>query len=400
MAHNPQKFAANISAKLATRSRHVCAFLGAGVAKACGLPDVKDLQIRVLARLDQANRALFSTQLTQRNLEQALSRVRRIAALLKDSASATAEAIGSTPRPAPQETLEGLSATTAESLDELVCRAIVEELSISNANLNPMKDFAAWAGRCDYHTPLEIFTVNYDLLLETALEDQQVAYFDGFLGTLTARFRTELVEPLHGADCMPSFFTRLWKLHGSLNWAWDEKHKILRRGVTVENSAAIYPSDTKYDESRRMPFVVLQDRFRRALHHPETLTLVSGYSFGDDHLNEIIYDAASRRERSEIVVFCRSMIPNDLAEHALRTPNIQVATGNEAIIAGVRAEWEKPLADEYSTGIWRDDSCTLGDFTHLAAYLAKSVRRDIEDPLLVKLADLAATPGGTEAKAM
>jgi hypothetical protein len=141
-------------------------------------------------------------------------------------------------------------------------------------------------------------------LLETALEEWQVAYFDGFIGTLKARFRTELVEPLPGSACMPDSFVRLWKLHGSLNWEWDEKHKILRRGKSVTQSAAIYPSDTKYDESRRMPFVVLQDRFRRALLQQETLVLISGYSFGDEHLNEMIFDAAAHRERSEIVAFC------------------------------------------------------------------------------------------------
>jgi NAD-dependent SIR2 family protein deacetylase len=398
MAHNPQKFAANISAKLATRSRHVCTFLGAGVSKACGLPDVANLQKRVLAKLDESNRALFSTQLTQRNLEQALSRVRRIAALLKDSLPAKTPSVPPNGQTTPQETIEGLSASSADKLDELVCKAIVEELSVANTNLTPMRDFAAWAGRCDYHSPLEIYTVNYDLLLETALEDQHVAYFDGFLGTLTARFRTELVEPMPGADCMPSFFTRLWKLHGSLNWAWDEKHKILRRGTAVEESAAIYPSDTKYDESRRMPFVVLQDRFRRALLHPETLTLISGYSFGDEHLNEMIYEAASTKERSEIVVFCHSKIPHSLAEQARRTPNIQIATKTEAIISGVRADWQPPMENEYPVGIWKDGAFTLGDFAHMAAYLAKSVTLDVENRLLVKLAELVAAPTDVETK--
>ncbi len=394
MAHNPQKFAANFSAKLATRSRHVCAFLGAGVSKACGLPDVRDLQKGVIARLEEPNKALFANQLTKRNLEQALSRVRKIAALLKDSAPIEAKTGAATA----QETIEGLSETAANTLDEMVCKAIVDELNITKANLGPMKDFAAWAKRCDYHSPLEIFTVNYDLLLETALEDQHVPYFDGFLGTLTARFRTELVEPLQGADCMPPFFTRLWKLHGSLNWGWDDEHKIFRRGTAIDKSAAIYPSDTKYDDSRRMPFVVLQDRFRRALLHPETLTLIAGYSFGDEHLNEIIYDAASTKERSEIVVFCRSKIPDALAKRALRIPNIQIAAANEAIIGGVRADWEKPQEIEYPEAIWKGDAFALGDFAVLAAYLAKSVTRDIENPLLVKLTELIATPAEASPK--
>jgi hypothetical protein len=93
-------------------------------------------------------------------------------------------------------------------------------------------------------------------------------------------------------------------------------------GTPVEGDrvAAIYPSDTKYEESRRVPFVVLQDRFRRALNQPETLTIVSGYSFGDQHLNEMLFDAATHRARSEFIVFCYSTIPDALSKRAGLAP--------------------------------------------------------------------------------
>jgi hypothetical protein len=362
MAHNPSKFAMGVSAKLAARSRHVCTFFGAGTSKACGLPDVAQLEAKVLAQLSAGEKVLFNKQLEGRNLEQALSRLRRISALLTGS-----------------DALEGLTAATSIALDKRVCQAIVKELDLSSADIRPAKDFAAWAARTNYHTPLEVFTVNYDLLLETAFEEFQVPYFDGFVGTLRSRFRTDLVEPLPGSDCMPPFFTRLWKLHGSLNWEWDAGHKIYRCGYAVTESAAIYPSDTKYDESRRMPFVVLQDRFRRALHHPETLALICGYAFGDEHLNEIIFDAATRRERSEIIVFCFSKIPDALADRAAVTPNIQVASATEAIIGGIRAPWA--AGEETPSNIWEGDKFLLGNFKHLAAYLAKSATKD--DELLV-----------------
>jgi hypothetical protein len=362
MAHNPSKFAMGVSAKLAARSRHVCTFFGAGTSKACGLPDVAQLQAKVLADVNATEKALFATQLTGRNLEQALSRLRRIAALLTGTS-----------------TLEGLTAATAAALDKSVCQAIVKALDLASADTKPVRDFAAWAARTNYHAPLEVFTVNYDLLLETAFEEFQVPYFDGFVGTLRSRFRTDLVEPLPGSDCMPSFFTRLWKLHGSLNWEWDDGQKIYRCGHAVKDSAAIYPSDTKYDESRRMPFVVLQDRFRRALHHPETLALISGYAFGDDHLNEIIFDAATRRERSEIIVFCFDTIPQPLADRALITPNIQVASATEAIIGGIRAPWA--AGEETPESIWLEDRFLLGNFRHLAAYLAKSATKENDLPV-------------------
>jgi hypothetical protein len=171
-----------------------------------------------------------------------------------------------------------LTGDAAEKLDKKVCQAIVKELDLSTANIKPVADFVAWAARTNYLFALEVFTINYDLLIEAAFEDFKIPYFDGFIGNLRAPFRTSLIEPLPGADCMPAFFIRLWKLHGSLNWEWDANHIIYRCGRAIDQSAAIYPSDTKYDESCRMPFVVLQDRFRRALHHPETLVLVTGYS--------------------------------------------------------------------------------------------------------------------------
>jgi NAD-dependent SIR2 family protein deacetylase len=83
--HDPVRFAADLSAKLATRSRHVCAFLGAGVGSACGLPDVTKLQELVLKGLKDKDTKVFGTQLKGRNLEQALSRLRRIAALVSDA---------------------------------------------------------------------------------------------------------------------------------------------------------------------------------------------------------------------------------------------------------------------------------------------------------------------------
>ena len=144
----------------------------------------------------------------------------------------------------------------------------------------------------------------------------------------------------------------------------------------------IYPSDTKYEESRRVPFVVLQDRLRRALHEPETLILIAGYSFSDKHLNELLFDAASRRERSEFMVFCYSDIPEVLANHANITPNLQVVSGHEAILGGVRGEWEAPK--DPPPGLWVDGQFGLRDFTNLANHLARSATREPEDETLLR----------------
>lgn len=361
--HDPVRFASDLGAKLAARSRHVCAFLGAGVGCSCGLPDIAKLQGKVLAALQPENRELFKKQLETRTLEQALSRLRRIAALVSGD-----------------QLVDGLSSTQASLLDSAVCHEIVKALEIdANTDLASMYYLAAWVGASQYHLPIELFTVNYDLLLEAALEYRRVPYFDGFVGVLKARFHTELVEGLvsRREEYVPPFFARIWKLHGSVNWLWEGQNVVrLGHPVTSDVAAAIYPSDAKYDESRRIPFVVLQDRFRRALQEPETLLIISGYSFGDEHLNELIFDAAARRPRSEFIAFCHSNVPDVLSKRALNTPNLQVVTTTEAILGGFRGNWKAPAAAQVD--VWDSNKFLLGDFRKLAEYLARSSALDLQ----------------------
>ncbi|TFC53300.1 SIR2 family protein [Cryobacterium shii] len=363
LTHNVASFAGGLSAKLATRSRHVCTFFGAGTSKACGLPDVVLLTANISAGLEGKQLESFKRLTSSRNLEQALSRLRRIQAVVDEG-----------------DVVDGLTLEQAKDLDLAICKLIIEELSAVDADMEPVDKLAAWVARADYLRPIELFTVNYDCVLETALESRGVPYFDGFVGTWKARFRTDMVEATQNDSevLLPPFFARLWKLHGSVNWTWDQTHpagEVLRLGATVPNDevAAIFPSDAKYEESRRMPFVVLQDRLRRALNEPETMFLVSGYSWADDHLNELFFDAAARRPRSEFIAFCYSAIPANLAEKAMQTPNLQVITQTEAIIGGLRAPWEGPgegvtLPDD----IWNGTTCGLGDFGNLASFLSRS----------------------------
>ena len=366
-SHSADYVVEELGRKLATRSRHVCILLGAGASRACGLPDLACLQDSIQESLTGDDRATYVSLRKNYNLEQILSRLRRIASLLDDDTG---------------QKIDNLTAQEARDLDRTICNHIVEKLKIGNQvgnqDLSPMEDFARWISRTDYHLPVEVFTVNYDLALETAFEGLQVPYFDGFVGVLSARFRTDLVEASDKDDnWLPRFLVRLWKLHGSIHWKLEDKKQasIVRLGTAVDpdSVAAIYPSDAKYEESRRVPFVVLQDRFRRALHQPETLVLISGYSFSDDHLNEIIFEAAQQCQRSEFWAFCHRNIPDILSEKAVRIPNLQVISRSEAIIGCNKRNW-KCLPDGLSQDYWDADKrkVTLGDFKILANYLGKS----------------------------
>lgn len=359
-AHDPVEFANDLGAKMASASRHLCLFLGAGASKACGLPDVEELQQKVLDGLGSEHRNAFTIQLDGRDLEQALSRLRRIAALLEG-----------------EEVLDGLSAEDATTLDKAVCREVVRALDTTEANTKPMLRLAGWLGRARYNLPVEVFSVNYDPLLEVGLEAMKIPYFDGFVGNLRARFRADLVEGNRERpdQWLPPFVVRLWKLHGSVNWAWveDDSSKVVRLGTPVSNgdAAAIYPSDAKYDESRRVPFLVLHDRFRAALAEPESLVLVSGYSFSDQHLNETLFEAAEAHPRSEICCFCFDEIPEPLVDRATETPNLQALSPNRAIISCLDKGWAAS-DDEVPKEIWNNDCFGLGDFGALAHFLTRS----------------------------
>jgi hypothetical protein len=113
------------------------------------------------------------------------------------------------------------------------------------------------------------------------------------------------------------------------------------------------------------------DRFRRALSMPETVTLVAGYSFGDQHLNEMLFDAATAYPRSETVVFCFDEITGVIGDAAASSRNISVLGKTEAIIGGQRLKWART---EELPGVWVGGAFQLGDFSQLARFLATKAR--------------------------
>jgi hypothetical protein len=363
-SHDPGAIAAELASKLSARTRHVCVLLGAGAARSAGLPDLVGLQeaVKTSAELDTKQRAQVDALLATRNLEGVLSYLRRLALILGSG-----------------DSLNGFDITAAQALQLAITRAIIRALDHAAADLGPFRDFGSWAAGADYCSPIEVFTINYDLLLESGFELIGVPYFDGFVGSIGARFHPELVDTVEVADqarVLPASFVRLWKLHGSVNWEETTdglRRRIVRRGAPIAagTTAAIYPSDEKYDQSRRVPFVVLMDRFRRALSTPETVTILSGYSFGDQHINEMLFDAARSNPRSETVALCFGDIPSVLADASTGARNLCVLGKTEAIVGGDRWKWSRP---DDLPGIWVGGAFQLGDFRDLARFLATKAR--------------------------
>jgi hypothetical protein len=121
------------------------------------------------------------------------------------------------------ERFDGFDALAAAALDQEICQKIVDAVSTPTKDMEPFIRLASWMSKSDYHLPIEVFTVNYDTLVERGLESVGAPFFDGFVGTIRAPFRADLVEDLNpsSATRLPPSFVRLWKLHGSVNWLLD-----------------------------------------------------------------------------------------------------------------------------------------------------------------------------------
>lgn len=184
------------------------------------------------------------------------------------------------------DAVRGLKADDLDEIDEEICRVIHElvnkALPDSDTSYHRV---AAWIDAGVRSLPVEVFTTNYDLLMEQALEDLRVPYFDGFAGARRPFFDLRGMEEDH----LPPRWARLWKLHGSINWFQDSKRAVFR-GSSHEEGArrVIHPSHLKYDESRRMPYLAMIDRLRSFLKQSSSVLVISGYSFRDDHINEVI----------------------------------------------------------------------------------------------------------------
>lgn len=299
----------------------------------------------------------------------------------------------------------GMTKIDLQMLDDKICALVTEHMSKS---LPPHRSsyhrFASWVGGLNRHSPVEIFTPNYDLLFEQAFEQHPLPHFDGFVGSREPWFDLASIEH----DAIPARWTRLWKLHGSINW---EKTKETVNGSTVARivrvtrvaeagKVMIFPSHLKYDQSRRMPYLAMLDRLRAFFHGEASRKrsdaanrdedaprlIVCGYSFLDEHLNEVLLDGLRGNRNAQ----CFALMYSNLSDHpraveyAVKQGNLTVLAKDGAVI-GTRAGLYHPGTaggDEHKPWLYdKNDSssdpmkpgvsthCQLGDFHYLGLFL-------------------------------
>lgn len=207
----------------------------------------------------------------------------------------------------------------------------------------PHLAMARWIQRIDRVHSVEIFTTNYDTLFERALEQLRVPLYDGFAGAFEPFFYPASLRFSTAAPA--SDWTRLWKVHGSTTWSSKPSPTaghVIVRGPESASGEMILPSTLKYDESRKQPYVAMLDRFRDVLDKREDGVLVTaGYSFGDQHINDILFDALRHNPRLHLFALTFEELDdsNPLVQLSFAISNILIYGPRTAIVRGQRGDW-------------------------------------------------------------
>lgn len=274
--------------------------------------------------------------------------------------------------------VRGLSAKDLLKLDEDVCEVISMEVTRSLPSVDsPYHNLAIWSRAIRRERPVHLFTTNYDLLMEQALEESSAPYFDGFIGARKAFFDLGAVED---EGLLPPRWTRLWKIHGSLNWRLENGTDVVRSDQkTDQQSYLIYPSHLKYDQSRKMPYLAMLDRLKAFLLAPSALLFICGYSFADEHINDVICRSLETNPTAHVFACLFGALEDARYTHArqcaLATPNLSLLGFDKAIIGRNLGSWMSDDVDALALppGVLvksgDEIALRLGDFAALGALL-------------------------------
>jgi hypothetical protein len=347
-AHDPRREVEKLREHLASHDKPLALLIGAGAS--CSVRDLKDSPLipgiaELANQCSDAVEALGSEYTTAyAALTEGLNVTLERAPTIEDILSSIRSKITVM---APADELLGATRVQLEDIERAL-RSTIAKAADPDDSLIPERlphhSLARWISRIDRKVALELFTTNYDTLIERALEDERVAIFDGFVGSHQPFFSA--VSLMH-ADAAPGRrWTRLWKIHGSVNWrrvsASDRSSERIVRETANGAGELIFPSMHKYDESRKQPYVAMLEHLGRVLgRREETVLLTVGYSFGDQHINGVLFDALDARERMHIISlqFEELADEHELIKRARRRHNLLVYGPDTAVVGGVRSRW-------------------------------------------------------------
>lgn len=170
-----------------------------------------------------------------------------------------------------------------------------------------------------------LFTTNYDMAFDYALDNLGVQYINGFMGVHNRFFRPEVYDydiyypgqSVSGKVHRAEKVLRYYKIHGSLSWVSTSINSFNTYGIkeialhdnfepNTENQLMIYPCVSKKTFTLDLPYSELFRQFSQAINQPQSVLICLGYSFFDEHVNDIIYQALSIPSFTLIIVNYKS----------------------------------------------------------------------------------------------
>lgn len=174
-----------------------------------------------------------------------------------------------------------------------------------------------------------IFTSNYDLAFEYAFDNLGIKYIDGFSGFHHRYFKPETFNydvfypgsTTTGKVQRIEKVVRYFKLHGSISWvSGNERSSSNIYGIEempielIKRKAKdggerfnygnlmVYPTAVKKSYTLDLPYSELFRHFAYCTSQPQSVLFTVGYSFCDEHFNDIIYQALSNPSFTLIIV--------------------------------------------------------------------------------------------------
>ena len=200
------------------------------------------------------------------------------------------------------------------------------------------KDFYAKITQRTRKTPISIFTTNYDLFSEMALDELGFPYNNGFTGTNRRKFSpasynymyVDNMNLSHDVWERISSFFNLVKIHGSVSWVrkneqvWEQDYE----SISDDDTVMIYPTPLKDRTTLMTPYSDLFRAMENRLVQKNGILIVMGYSFSDDHINRIILNALAVPS-FRLVVFGKSANIDKLI--ALKDSRITVINSDDNV---------------------------------------------------------------------
>jgi len=261
-----------------------CFLIGAGCSRCAGKPLIGELTTKVLTNVDPSIKAEFdglkgigTRPPTIEDLINYLVRYQSILQTVQDAAKHT------------------LKPDWIDSSLQAIKKEIVTHIADGWVDSSVHARFLQRIGNKWSSTGRDIFSLNYDTIIEATLDNLRYHYVDGFRGSRRGWFDPTIFE--EATTCAPNF--RIHKLHGSINWLRDKAGHVRRAVVSsaddITDTVVVYPSEQKYLQTQFGVYETLMGRFRYRLRAPSVnnCLVTLGYSFNDEHINEAIIDAVN-----------------------------------------------------------------------------------------------------------